>query len=75
MLLVTVIHGTSDRAVQTQRSCVGPPQVLRVALLENVEGTGPPVAGKLNVLRVTAYGSRPVPRECSDPRSASASGP
>ena len=27
MLLVIVIHGTSDRAVHTHRSCKGPPHV------------------------------------------------
>ena len=40
MLPDTVIHGTLDVALQMQRSWVAPPQVDRVALLDDVEGSG-----------------------------------
>lgn len=54
MLLVTVIHGTSETAVHMQRSCVAPPHVMGSLCWKTLNDPGPPSAATLNEFGLTA---------------------
>jgi hypothetical protein len=54
MLLVTVIHGTSETAVQMQRSCVAPPQTMGSLCCTTSNELAPPAGVKVNALWLTA---------------------
>ena len=54
MLVVTVIHATSDRAVHRHRSCVAPPQVFGSLCWSTSNRPVPPAAENPNVVSDTA---------------------